>query len=497
LLHHYVRKLLSARQWRGVQKAVTFGIIAGLSGCVGNEVPLGTIGNVDGPLGGAVADEPRATIIAQDVLSAGGSAADAATAIYFTMAVTYPVAASLGGGGECVIFDPKEGHFDNIVFPNISPKNGGEIAVPGNMRGIAALHARYGKLPWSQLLAPAEQMANFGQKMSRALHSAMAASSSKVNYGPGLSKIFIRPDGMIKHEGEKFLQRKLASLISVLRSEGGAAFYNGQLARNFVEEANDAGGNLTSEDLWSYKPSWSTPITYKTGDHTVAVSNSASGRRFQKIWTSLFEGRGLLRISEDFEAVEIADKSGIGFSDLTTSDLFLSNSYASFVTSDDQGQGVACVVGVGRPFGTGEISRISGIAMAPNLPDSQKEIPVSPMVVGNSFVKELFYVSGATGGAAGTTASILTALGIFASDKDLDTSMAKKRIFATSVNQPLLYETGLSDIDIKSLEKKYPVAVEVDRLGIVNAISCPEGKVYNCVSRADPRGSGLAIIENR
>lgn len=120
------------------------------------------------------------------------------------MAVTYPIAASLGGGGECVIFDSEKGSFDNIVFPNMPPRAGGVIAIPGNMRGMAALHARYGKLPWSQLLAPAEQMANFGQKVSRALHSAMASSAVRVSYGPELSAIFKHPDGSIKGRERNF-----------------------------------------------------------------------------------------------------------------------------------------------------------------------------------------------------------------------------------------------------------------------------------------------------
>lgn len=293
------------------------------------------------------------------------------------------------------------------------------------------------------------------------------------------------------------MQRKLASLISVLRAEGGAAFYSGQLARNFIEEANDAGGRLTTEDLWSYKPAWKTPITYKADDHTVAVSNSASGKRFEKIWRQLFDGQGLLRFSKEFSATEIAEATVSGFAGMSSSDLFLSHSAASFVTSDVRGQAVACSVGLGRPFGTGEISRISGVALAPNLPTEQREVMTSPMVVGNVPTKEFIYAAGASGGAAGTSASVLTALSVFASNKDLDTAMRAKRLFTAGENQALLVETGFPTEGMNSLSQKYPVSVEVDHLGVVNAISCPKGKVQNCVSRADFRGAGMAIIENR
>src|SRR5690606_41835869 len=88
-------------------------------------------------------------------------AAGAAIALYFTLAVTYPIGASLGGGGECIVYDVKANKLENLQFFNQSPAEGGNVAIPGNIRGMAALHARYGKLPWSQLLVPAEQLAAF------------------------------------------------------------------------------------------------------------------------------------------------------------------------------------------------------------------------------------------------------------------------------------------------------------------------------------------------
>ena len=123
-------------------------------------------------IGGVTSDEPRATLAGLAALEIGGTAADAAVATFFTLAVTYPLAAGLAGGGACVVYDALSGTAESIDFSPSVPALGGAVAVPGAVRGMAALHARFGRLRWSQLVLKAEEKARFGFPASRALASA-------------------------------------------------------------------------------------------------------------------------------------------------------------------------------------------------------------------------------------------------------------------------------------------------------------------------------------
>ena len=102
-----------------------------LLGACDKRPPVGQIGAVEGFIGGVAAEEPHAAVVARDVLSAGGTAADAVIAAFFTMTVTYPVAAGIGGGGACVAYDSVANEAQGIEFLPRSPSAGGQIAVPG------------------------------------------------------------------------------------------------------------------------------------------------------------------------------------------------------------------------------------------------------------------------------------------------------------------------------------------------------------------------------
>ncbi|MEO8559447.1 MAG: gamma-glutamyltransferase, partial [Rhodospirillales bacterium] len=122
----------------------------------------GQIGYVEGFFGGVVADEPNSAQVGRDVLTAGGTAVDAAVATYFAMAVMLPSSASLGGGGVCLVHWSKDRKTEALTFLTKLPASGSPgtvpVGVPGNVRGMAALHARYGVLRWEQLVGAAERM---------------------------------------------------------------------------------------------------------------------------------------------------------------------------------------------------------------------------------------------------------------------------------------------------------------------------------------------------
>ena len=146
------------------------------------------------PLQGAViADEPRAALIGRDILLRGGSAADAAVATYFAMAVTLPSVATLGGGGVCLAYDGQLNRAEVVDFVARSPGGRGIAAVPGNARGFFALHAKYGRLRWEQVLAPAEGLARFGVDTSRALAQDIALGWGALSQDAVAFRIFGKP----------------------------------------------------------------------------------------------------------------------------------------------------------------------------------------------------------------------------------------------------------------------------------------------------------------
>lgn len=484
------------RQWKVRLFALACLAPFALSACSGPSVPLGEIGNVEENLGGAASDEPRATLVAEDILSSGGTAADAATALYFTLAVTYPVAASLGGGGECIVYDTKTNKLENLQFYNRAPAGGGSIAIPGNIRGMAALQARYGKLEWSQLLSPAEKIANFGQPLSRAQHMAMVLNKDQLLLDYNIQSIFKDKDGEFVAEGTKIRQIRLASLLSALRSEGGASFYSGNWARTFIEDSRAAGGNIAISDMLNYKPVWLEAQSFRVDNNMAGVSTGPSGDIYRKLWKSLFDGKGILGIDVAIPQIEIAKATAAVFSEMRGISPFISHGTTSFVTTDNQGGAVACVVGLGFPFGSGQMGEITGIVMAGNLPPEQQEFRSSPLLIVNLPNKDFYYGGAATGGAAATVSSVVTALNVFAKGSALDPAMDSARLFTMGETLPLLYETSMKQEDVSNLKAEFPVMVEVDRLAAVNAIYCRDGKVFNCISRHDPRGYGLSLIEN-
>jgi gamma-glutamyltranspeptidase/glutathione hydrolase len=217
------------------------------------EKPLGTIGSVTGFAGAAVADEPRAAVVARDVLSAGGSAADAAVALYFALSVTMPSTAALGGGGVCLVHDSEKKTTEVLDFlPRAAPD--GRVAVPLAVRGMAALQARYGKLRWEQLLGPAEQMARLGTPTSRALARELATAADSLSQDPEMARIFLRADGTPLQEGDPLRQEMLGSVLTQLRIKGAGEFYTGPLAHTIADAAQSLGAPLTIEALRNAKP---------------------------------------------------------------------------------------------------------------------------------------------------------------------------------------------------------------------------------------------------
>ncbi len=496
LLEAKTKYRFGLRQWKEKTSLLLVGSLLFLSACETSEVEtIGVLDSVTGPLGGVASDEPRATLVAQDILSSGGTAADAATALYFTLSVTYPIAASIGGGGECIVYDKEKNKLENLKFPAWSPPGGGNIAIPGNIRGFAALHARYGKMEWSALLSQAEQIANFGESMSRAQHMGMVTSSANVVFDDNLKKLYQLNDGSFKSEGAKIQQVRLASVLTSLRSNGGASFYGGNIARAFVEDANTVGGKITTGDLYAYKPLWQDALSFQVDNNVVGVSTSKYGALYRDYWLKLFDGKGLLQLKTDLPTSKVVEATAASFQKFSGHSPFVTKARTSFVVTDNKGGAVACTVGLKKPFGTGSAGNITGIVFSPNIPETKSEFQTTPVLMVNIPTKRVFYASASSGGAAGTYGSVYTALQVFAEGKSLEGAVFNPRLFTMGSGYPLLHEKDVPAADLQSVSANHPVKIEVDRLGVVNAIHCFDGVLDNCESIADPRGYGLSLIQ--
>lgn len=261
-----------ARRQRTAPRLAAAGMAACLlvSGCGFNPMSgLQSSAAKEGFIGVAVADEPRAALAGRYVLANGGNAADAAAAMGFTLAVTLPSRAGLGGGGACIVYDPNVngpggGQPEAILFASQAPAKPGAADRPAGTpmvaRGLFLLEARYGNKPIEQLIIPAEEMARFGIPMPRALARDLAVVAGPLSADPAARALFFR-SGQPLAEGDKLVQTELAGTMSQLRLAGVGDLYQGLLARRLEEAMPSVGGGLTVEDMRASLPRVSPTIT--------------------------------------------------------------------------------------------------------------------------------------------------------------------------------------------------------------------------------------------
>ena len=512
------------------------------------EKNLGQIGLVEGFLGGVAADEPRAALIGRDVLSAGGTAADAATAVYFALSVTLPSSASLGGGGVCVVHDATSARTEALLFPVrrpavVPPGTVRPNAVPGNPRGFFALHSKYGVLRWAQLVAPAEGLARFGTPVSRALAHDLNQVGDALLAEPGNRTLFGRPDGRgVLGEGDFLTQVGLAAQLSLLRRLGPGDFYVGRSARTFVDAAIQAGGALSTEDLRTYAPAWVETIAVPFGNETAhfAPPPAAAGGVAAQMWALLTRDDAYDN-SQDAERphlfVEAALRAfadrGRWMGDDGTSllaapgDLIskarldaLMATYrpdrhipaaqldpvpiahqenpaaTSFVVLDRQGSAVACALTMNNLFGNGRVAPGAGIVMAmPPGPGGRGAFSLGPMMVVNEHVNEFYFAAAATGGVAAPTALLSVAAATLVGERALEDAMQAPRLHHGGAPDLVYFEPGYDRDRLGGLTGRGHRVGATNVLGRVNAAYCSGAlppKPETCTVRTDPRGFGLA-----
>jgi gamma-glutamyltranspeptidase/glutathione hydrolase len=217
-----------------------------------------------------------ASNVGLSILKRGGNAVDAAVATAFALAVTYPAAGNLAGGGFMLVH-PAPGRGGPIVFdyrdvapaaayPTMFGKDESRYkckftAVPGTVRGLALVHKRFGTLPWSELLEPAIELARKGFIVDQYLADSMNEVLTNAPELAELQRVFGRPGGGEWKAGDQLVETDLAKTLQVLANEGPDAFYLGPIAKQIVDEMKRGDGIVTLADLASYQAIERQPLT--------------------------------------------------------------------------------------------------------------------------------------------------------------------------------------------------------------------------------------------
>ncbi|MEL6616868.1 MAG: gamma-glutamyltransferase, partial [Bacteroidota bacterium] len=227
--------------------------------------------------GMVVSAEIHASEAGVEILQAGGNAVDAAVATGFALAVTYPVAGNLGGGGFMVIRLP-DGTATTIDYREMAPaastrdmfldstgtfvparSQRGYLAsgVPGSVAGLLKAHEAYGRLPLAEVMAPAIRLAE-GYAIDRPQARRFNAFRSRFELFPSTARYFAPEGGFTP--GQTFRQGDLAEVLRRIAARGRDGFYRGPTADAIVAEMERGGGLITHEDLRSYRAVERTPV---------------------------------------------------------------------------------------------------------------------------------------------------------------------------------------------------------------------------------------------
>ena len=230
-----------------------------------------------GTHGVVASDAPLASLAGVEIMKAGGNAVDAAVAVGFALAVVYPEAGNLGGGGFTLV-RMADGRVASVDYREVAPlaatrnmflDDSGRLTkksvvgplasgVPGSVAGLVAQHQRFGVLPLGRVIAPAIRLAEQGFVVDSAFAGRVRDYATLIGQFAGAT-VFL-PNGQPLAMGTTLRQPALARTLRAIADSGAAAFYGGAVGRAMVEDLRTVGAIITAEDLTAYKPEWREPL---------------------------------------------------------------------------------------------------------------------------------------------------------------------------------------------------------------------------------------------
>jgi gamma-glutamyltranspeptidase / glutathione hydrolase len=447
---------------------------------------------------GVAAGHPATVAAGIEVLEEGGTAADAAVAACLASCVAETVMTGLLGGGHAIYFDgaeawnldcfvdvpsgagaaPVELHVpfgEELVHYAVGP---GTCAVPGLARGLGALHARFGHLPWQRLVEPALRLAREGVVMPPAHAACLAMLGPVFTMQPDGERIYA-PAGRLLEAGEKLEQPGLAEALELLAEEGAASVYEGSVAELLT--ALD-GVPVTAEDLARYEARWEAPAEVAWLGRRVLTRAGLSGVPATLERLPRLRGLdGTARVHALLAALAGAETDGH-----TT----------NVVTADREGR--VCVLTSSLGLGTGDF--LPGLDVQLNSMLGEVDLILAPLEPGArmgsmmaptlALGRGLELAIGSAGGTRLRTALVGVAAGIL--DEELDPILAVERPrfhragdivnAEPGVDEPALAELAASGLHVRRWPGVHHYFGGVSLIGTTGAA-------------ADPRRSGHAATQ--
>ncbi len=226
-----------------------------------------------------VSARKEASDIGVEIMKKGGNAFDAMVAVHLALAVTYPIAGNIGGGGF-VVYHTSNGESGSLdfrekapgkafkdmylddngdVIEDMSTLGGAAVGVPGSISGIFEIHSKFGSLPIKDLFQPSIDLAKNGFVITKRQESALKDKMKDFIKVNGNESLFSNN----YQEGDTLKNINLSNTLDKIANNGPKAFYEGEIAKMIVDEVQESGGIMTVDDLKNYNSVWRDPIKFK------------------------------------------------------------------------------------------------------------------------------------------------------------------------------------------------------------------------------------------